>query len=257
MIVIETRSKVMGRFFFGLLVACCSFQQIALAGEATELSLLRPEYIVAAVIPAVATQPIAACRHKLADFKQEQASIEARQIADWVVDSNDNQSMPFVIVDKKNAKVFVFYGNGRLRGAAAALLGMAIGDDAIPGINGRKMANIRPEERITAAGRFVAALGRNLSGTEILWVDYDGAISLHRVITTRPSERRLERLASVTPLDNRISYGCINVPSKFYLEVVRPTFTGTNGIVYVLPETRSAQKVFGAYLCDRTYSQNP
>jgi len=50
-----------------------------------------------------------------------------------------------------------------------------------------------------------------------------------------------------TPLDKRISYGCINVPAKFFDNVVRPAFTGTNGIVYVLPETRLAREVFASY----------
>ena len=70
-------------------------------------------------------------------------------------------------------------------------------------------------------------------------MDYDGAVSIHPVVTTNPKERRLQRLASPTPLDHRITYGCINVPDKFFKNVVRPAFTGTNGIVYVLPETRS------------------
>jgi hypothetical protein len=122
-----------------------------------------------------------------------------------------------------------------------------LGDVAVPGIGNRKMSSIRPEERTTPAGRFVASLGRNLSGVEILWVDYDTAISMHRVITTKPKEHRLQRLATPTPLDNRISYGCINVPVKFYVNVLRPAFTGTNGIVYVLPETMSARDFFGSY----------
>jgi hypothetical protein len=127
------------------------------------------------------------------------------------------------------------------------LLGLARGDDSVPGIGDRKLANIRPEERTTPAGRFVASLGRNLHGVEILWVDYADAISLHRVITSHPEQRRLQRLSTPTPLDKRISSGCINVPAEFYDNVVSPAFTGTNGIVYVLPETRSAQKVFGSY----------
>jgi hypothetical protein len=70
---------------------------------------------------------------------------------------------------------------------------------------------------------------------------------MHPVLTTEPAERRPQRLATATPLDNRISYGCINVPAKFFDSVVRPAFTGTNGIVYVLPETRPARAVFGSY----------
>ena len=168
-------------------------------------------------------------------------------MANWVVDSDDNYRMPFVIVDKTAAKVFVFDADGRLRSAAPALLGLALGDDAVPGIGKRALSNIRPEERTTPAGRFVAALDRNLQGKEILWVDYAGAISMHPVLTTKPKERRLQRLATPTPLDNRISYGCINVPAKFFEDIIHPTFTGTNGIVYVLPEVRVSDKVFGSY----------
>lgn len=184
---------------------------------------------------------------KHADFKTEHASQNARHVADWVVDSDDNRGLPFAIVDKIGAKVFVFDAGGRLRGAAPALLGLALGDDAVPGIGNRKMSSIRPEERTTPAGRFVAAMDRNIHGKEILWVNYEDAISMHPVITTKQKERRAERLATATPLDNRISFGCINVPAKFFENVVHEAFTGTDGIVYVLPETRSAREVFASY----------
>jgi hypothetical protein len=199
--------------------------------------------------PAAATDDAAPAAHrpKRADFEQESASRDARHVADWVVDSSDSRKLPFVIVDKTEAKVFVFDADGRLRGTAPALLGLARGDDAVPGIGKRTLSSIRPEERTTPAGRFVAALDRNIHGKEILWVDYDTAISMHPVLTTKPEERRAQRLATATPLDNRISYGCINVPAKFFENVVRPAFTGTNGIVYVLPETRSPREVFASY----------
>jgi len=239
---------------FGLLVAGFTPDPAAVADDAAQLSNLI--FPLSAHEGAAASsniddkQPVVAHRFKRANFKQEPASYEARHIADWVVDSGDNRGMPFVIVDKTNAKVFVFHADGRLRGAAPALLGLALGDDTVPGIGNRKLSSIRPEERTTPAGRFVAALGRNLRGVEILWVDYEGAISIHQVITTNPKERRLERLATPTPFDKRISYGCINVPAKFYTSVVRPAFTRTNGIVYVLPETRSAREVFKSYDVD-------
>lgn len=186
-------------------------------------------------------------RRLRANFLGEVASREARQIADWIVDSGDNQKLPFAIVDKKAARVFVFDASGRLRGAAAALLGLARGDDSAPGIGTRPMSKIDPKERTTPAGRFVAAMDRNIHGKEILWVDYDSSISMHPVITTNPRERRAHRLATLTPDDNRISFGCINVPAKFFEGIVQPAFTGTNGIVYVLPEIRSASAVFGSY----------
>lgn len=184
---------------------------------------------------------------KRANFEQANPSKEARHVANWVVDSGDNLNKPFVIVDKREAKVFVFDAHGSLRGESSALLGLAIGDDSIPDIGTKKLSAIRPEERTTPAGRFVANLDKNLKGVEILWVDYDTAISMHRVVTGNAKERRAQRLASSSPLERRISYGCINIPVKFYENVVSPIFTGTDGIVYVLPETRSAREVFGSY----------
>jgi hypothetical protein len=184
---------------------------------------------------------------RLANFGQELSSPESRKFADWVVDSGDNGKLPFMVIDKVQARVYMFDAQGQLRGAASALLGLAVGDESVPGIGQRKLSSILPSERTTPAGRFVASLDRDIHGEEVLWVDYDSALSLHRVVTAQPRERRAERLATPSPLDNRISFGCINVPVKFYENVVSPSFTGTNGIVYILPETRSAREVFGSY----------
>jgi hypothetical protein len=163
------------------------------------------------------------------------------------MDSGDHHGMPFAILDKVEAKVFVFHPDGRLHGAAPALLGLGKGDDIIPGIGDKKLSEIRPEDRVTQAGRFVSYLGINYKGTSILWIDYESNTALHRVITTNPKERRLERLDSPKPLEHRISFGCVNVPMKFFDDVVEPTFTGTYGVVYVLPETRSINETFRSY----------
>ncbi|MES2686724.1 MAG: hypothetical protein V4706_07855 [Pseudomonadota bacterium] len=180
-----------------------------------------------------------------ADLGQERASAQATQFADWVVDSRDNQDMPFMIVDKVNARVLLFDPSGRLQGAAAALLGQARGDDSTPGIGERPLSSILPAERTTPAGRFVASLDRDKRGQELLWIDYNTALALHRVVRGKPSEQRLQRLASATPADNRVSYGCINVPAAFYDRFVSPAFKTSSGVVYILPETRSIREVFG------------
>jgi hypothetical protein len=170
---------------------------------------------------------------------------DVRLVAGWVLDSGDHADLPFVIVDKVRARVFVFDAGGRKLGSAPALLGLARGDHTVPGIGEREYSEMLPADRTTPAGRFVAARGMNARGEDVLWVDYDAAISLHRVVTSRPEERRLERLATPTPLDNRISYGCINVPVRFYEEVVSPAIGDGDAIVYVLPETRPARELFG------------
>jgi len=183
---------------------------------------------------------------KQADFASVKVSRDARHVANWVVHSGDNQGMAFAIIDKPRAKVLVFDPSGRIQGAAPVLLGMARGDHSVPGIGERKMSDIRPEERTTPAGRFVAEPGRNLRGEDIVWIDYDAAVSMHRVRANNPKERRLQRLATPTATDNRISYGCVNVPAAFYDAVVSPAFRDAKGIVYVLPDTRSTREVFGS-----------
>lgn len=180
----------------------------------------------------------------VANFKQQSASADVREVAQWVLVSKDNHGRPFVIVDKVEARVFVFDAIGRLQGTDFALLGMARGDtsNGVVGKNG--LSGIRPQDRTTPAGRFDASLSRDAHGKEILVIDYGAAITLHAVVRGTPAERRAERLQSTTVSDNRISYGCVNVPEVFYREVVSPVFTGTNGVVYVLPEAGKASDVF-------------
>ena len=164
--------------------------------------------------------------------------------AEQVVATRNNQGLPFLVLDKVQARVWIFTGPGALLGSSAALLGLAIGDTSVPDIGERKLSNIRPEERITPAGRFPSTLGRNLQGQEVLWVDYEGGVSLHRLIRGQPSERRAQRLATPTSTDNRVSFGCINVPAAFFNALVLPTVRKNGSIVYVLPETRPLDQVF-------------
>jgi hypothetical protein len=226
-----------------------SFAIAALAG-----SLILPSPAIAADPaarpaaggPAVPGAPQMPARAR-ADFAAEIPSTDARRVADWVVGSGNNENLPFAIVDKSNARLFLFDANGALRGAAPVLLGLARGDDNPPGIGERPLAQIRPAERITPAGRFVAVLGLNLAGQDILWVDYAAAISLHRATDVKPgltASGRLARLASATTGDNRVSHGCINVTPAFFEGMIRPAFSGTGGIVYVLPETRPIRAEF-------------
>ena len=190
----------------------------------------------------------AAGRKPKADFGQQLASPQAQNVAHGVMASGDHQGLPFVVVDKIHARVFVFNRSGQLLGSASVLVGLARGDEAVPGLGDRPLSQIQPHERITPAGRFVAELDRNAAGQTILWVDYEQAISLHPVRSLNPLERRLERLASASLQDKRISYGCINVPTQFWRGVVLPAFQNTQGIVYVLPDSRPLDSVFAHLL---------
>ena len=175
------------------------------------------------------------------------SSESTARFTNWVVTSRDNGELPFMVVDKVAAQVFVFDPAGQLLGATPALLGITPGDDSTPGVGDRELSEISPEDRTTPAGRFVASVGFASGNRKVLWVDYSTSISLHPVVTTRKKERRLQRLKSPSAEDNRITYGCINVPTAFYATVVRPLFEGSTGVVYILPEIKPLSEVFLAF----------
>ena len=231
----------MKRFFDQDLIRGLRYGVLVGAAVLAALLWLRPQER-----PATRPQPVQQALHRELDFAGEQATVDARRLAQWVVASADNGTQPFVILDKKEARVFVFAAAGRLLGATPVLLGFAQGDDTVPGIGNRPIDAVRPEERTTPAGRFVSVPGRNTLDEEVLWVDYGAAVSMHRVRLTHPAERRAERLASPSAADNRISYGCINLPVPFFEQVLWPHLRGGKGVVYVLPETKSLEQAFPA-----------
>lgn len=153
-----------------------------------------------------------------------------------------------MVIDKKAAAVLVFDPTGKLLGASPILIGVAPGDDSSPGIGSKDLSKIGPAERTTPAGRFVARYGQAAGGETVLWVDWSTSVALHAVVSGNRRERRLERLLSPSPGDNRITFGCINVPTNFYNEKVRPLFRRSGGVVYVLPDTKPLETVFPGVL---------
>ncbi len=171
-------------------------------------------------------------------------SNDARALVSRVTQSNDHRGAPFLVLDKRAARLWVFDAQAHLLGSAPVLLGLAIGDDSVPGVADLPLSEIADAERTTPAGRFVIEPGRNLHGDDILWIDYAAAVSMHRVRSVNAGERRLARLASPRAADHRISYGCINVPVAFFNRVLTPFFAESRAIAYVLPETRPMAAVF-------------
>lgn len=176
---------------------------------------------------------------------QAEPPSEAAEIAlQHIKNRGGHQQQPFIVLDKVAARIWVFDAEARAVGTSPVLLGAAVGDHSVPGIGSRPLREIQPHERTTPAGRYRMEPGRNLQGEEIFWVDYDAAVSLHRLRPSVPAERRPQRLASATPGDNRISYGCVNLPPPFFDKVVRPLFSKGSGWIYILPETRPVQTLF-------------
>jgi hypothetical protein len=172
-------------------------------------------------------------------------SAEAARVADWVFESKDNRGLPYLILDKVNAAIFLFDGKGKALGEAPALIGIATGDDATPGVGSKNLAEIGPAEKTTPAGRFLAKFGVAAGREKVLWVDYATSVAIHPIpATASRKERRRERMLSPTPDDNRITFGCINVPIAVYGRIIRPGFQRKGGYVYVLPDTKPIETVF-------------
>ncbi|HSI18143.1 MAG TPA: hypothetical protein VK980_10270 [Sphingomonas sp.] len=169
----------------------------------------------------------------------------ATRVADWIAASGDNHALPYIIVDKQAASLLLFDAQGKPLGRAPVLIGVAVGDDATPGIGSKNLAEIGPAEKTTPAGRFLAKFGLAFGRERILWVDFATSVALHPIPPgAKPKERRRQRMLSPTPDDNRITFGCINVPSALYSKTLRPLFLKKGGYVYVLPDTKPLETVF-------------
>ena len=179
-----------------------------------------------------------------------EASDDARYVEHWIHAKGDDHGRPFVIVDKKAARIYVFGAGGTLVGMSSTILGQSRGDIPVPGAGQKNPASLLPYERKTPAGRFESQPGRNLHGEPVVWVDYDTGIAIHRV---RPGISQMQRQASLAtedPNNKRLSLGCVVVPEEFFLSVVLPTLGHVHGTIYVLPEDEPVQAMFNAPKAD-------
>lgn len=184
---------------------------------------------------------------QLADFGKASPPPDVVHVANWVSYTRNNKRNAFVVIDKKDARMYVFEPSGKLKSHAPVLLGKAVGDHTAPGVGNKPLSQIKEHEKTTPAGRFQALPGKNTSGEDIIWIDYNAAVSMHRLRKVAAEERRADRMATADPGDNRISNGCVNVPPSFYNSVLKPAVTKYGAVVYVLPETRTPQQLFGSH----------
>ena len=151
----------------------------------------------------------------------------------------------FIIADKPNGMMHMFNADGSHFLSDPTLYGKEKGDvlGAVSSLEGG--------QKITPAGKFTLkardshyAGGKDLVLVESL--DATGYIAIHAADVSTPSERRLERLASETIEDNRISYGCINTAHATFINKIAPhvaEFDG--GLIFVLPDaTEKTAEIF-------------
>lgn len=200
---------------------------------------------LAMALSAAAPQSASAETPRVAARATAAPSAANKRVAGWIAASQDNHALPYIIIDKTAGSFRIFDGRGKPLGDGPVLIGIAVGDDATPGVGTKNLAEIGPAEKTTPAGRFLAKFGIARGGERILWVDYATSVAIHPIPPgASRKERRRERMLSATGADNRITFGCINVPAAVYAKLIRPRFQKKGGYVYVLPDTRPLEQVF-------------
>jgi hypothetical protein len=195
--------------------------------------------------PSPADSPPAAASSIEAGLVVVQASADARYLGQWIQARQDHGGQPFAIVDKKEARLYVFDDRQTLVGSSTVLTGATVGDDSAPGIGQRAQSQrVARDERTTPAGRFASEPGHNRTGEDIVWFDYGAALAIHRLRQDAAYAQRQQRLQTPSPDDNRASLGCVVVPVAFYERVVRPWLGSRRGVVYVLPDSRPVQALW-------------
>lgn len=172
-------------------------------------------------------------------------SPDEQRVAAWIAASGDNHALPFAVIDKTSASFILYDGRAKPIAQVPVLIGIAPGDDATPGVGSKTLGEIGPAEKTTPAGRFLAKFGYAAGRQKVLWVDYTNSVAIHPIPQDAAKrEMRRERLLSPEPEDNRITFGCINVPRAFYGSALRPLFQKKGGYVYILPDTKPLEDVF-------------
>ncbi|WP_287372594.1 hypothetical protein [Prosthecochloris sp.] len=170
------------------------------------------------------------------------ASEEVRKTVSWVKKNKDNRKLPYAIIDKKNAHIFVFDAKSKIVDHGPVLLGIAKSDRIDPKTLNARLSSIGKNDRVTPSGRYVSVFGPDHRGKDVLWVDTKYAVGLHPVANV-PGQRRKTRLNSTTSADNRITWGCINVSKPLFTNVLTPLFKPKAGIVYILPEAAPIEQL--------------
>ncbi|MCK7506105.1 MAG: hypothetical protein MZV70_19845 [Desulfobacterales bacterium] len=102
------------------------------------------------------------------------------------------------------------------------MLGMAIGDDAVPVLATGKCRPSVPRSAPRPQAALFPTWVSITTKRDILWVDYDGADVHASGGDEQATKQPPGAFSHTNASDNRISYGCINVPVKFFNNVLKP-----------------------------------
>jgi hypothetical protein len=155
--------------------------------------------------------------HAMPVFGTHRVSADARHAGLWIPGSADRRGMPFAIVDRNDARIYVFEASGRLSSASSALLGQARGDHSAPGVGERTQAGaVPPHERTTPSCRFMSEPDAISMASRSYGSTTPSPWPFTAFARVRARLAREARLSSGTPRDDRVSLGCLVGPEPFY-----------------------------------------
>ena len=136
-----------------------------------------------------------------------------------VVNVSYASAAPTITVDKKAGTISVYYPDTDKTITEPALIGKVKSDT----LNMATYDNLVKSDYVTPAGTFeiVKMFSWRLNEPMLTFIRGKEAVSaIHPLWMGNPDQKRVQRLQSPTPEDNRITGGCINVDSKFFYSVL-------------------------------------
>lgn len=183
----------------------------------------------------------------------DESNSDAGLVYKYVMESQDNDVSPFIIVSKREGVLRMYDKDGKLLHKTNVLLGKDYGDE----IKDRKQTLDEilagSKEKITTSGRFETKTTKSGEYGRVVATDdlENYRIAIHRVCLKFAHEKRAQRLAGVG--SNRISFGCINVPATSS-DYVNNTFEN-GGVVYVTPDFQETSEFINELKMEK--SENP
>jgi len=181
---------------------------------------------------------------------EKQRRVQYQNLSDKETIINFHRDQPkkdgcqhYAIVDKKNAKVFVYSLNGSLVFSEEVLVGIKASDEKTKWTE----YNDRNHQGSYTTGAGVFTIGQPKQGdyytrnynNHILQIEGQNVFAIHQVPNNL--SERYKKFNTGNPLDRRVSQGCVNMRQSDYLSLtkwMKPTCK-----VYVLPEEQNNKMI--------------
>jgi hypothetical protein len=183
---------------------------------------------VAAVMPA--PENVAALHARLA---RERAAPEVQEVAQWAVASQDHAGLPFVVVDKTQARLFAFDPQGQLLGSTAILSSRPQG--------------VPTPVAAAPTGRFVTDTGLSAHADGIVWVNAGIGFSVYGTPAGQDAGFAPQPWASGDGDNQAVADGTLRVAGDFYREHLS-NLKSQVSVAYVLSQGQPWHEVLGNYM---------